>query len=166
MAMLESLSGIGSRSKEAPSGSGGSALAALVLRVGGGLVLLVQYALSASLRAWHFLWEHAPWPLVDAMVKNGMSWAKIGLPLAAVIALAVSLAWILGFLTRFFSASALVLFAVTSMYLSKADQDQHFLVIVLLTIIALALLCVGSGPLSVDGLFKALSASKKKPSRY
>lgn len=100
------------------------------------------------------------------MIKDGMSWAKVGLPLAAVTALGVSLAWMVGFLTRFFSVVALLLLVMTSMHLSKADQDQHFIAIVLLAVIAVALLCSGSGPLSVDGLFKALSASKKKPSRY
>ena len=133
-----------------------------VLRIGAGLVLFLQYALEGVLRAYNFVWTKAPWDLVATVGQAGVPWPQILLPAAALIAVTVAVAWMVGFLTRLFAALFLPVIIASLLVMDKVGGYAHFTVCWLYVFISITLMFYGSGIMSVDGLFKLGSRPRKQ----
>ncbi len=166
MSLLDPISDFDAGARDSHGGIMSVLRSTFVLRFGAGMVLFLEYGLEGTLRAWHAVWDHAPWPLVDTAAKTGVPWPTVLVPLAALTAGAVSLAWMLGFLTRFFSLLALPLLLGAGIVLSRLNLDTQMTVCVLLGLIAVTLLMSGSGALSVDRLFQMMARPKKKKTKF
>lgn len=154
---------LGSRS----SGGGGSFLQEFqtiaVLRIGAGLVLFLGYGLEATLQAWHFIWQKAPFALVQTLEPTFLPWPQFFAPTAAFVTCTVAIAWIIGFYTRLFAAVFIPLPLVTLMVAGTVKATESECIVAwLFVIISATLLLYGSGNLSVDALFRLGGGSRKK----
>lgn len=130
------------------------------LRMGAGAVLFMQYALEAALRAWHFVWEQVPWPMTGLLASSGMPVPHILAPAAAFISIAVAVAWMLGFFTRLFSLLFVPVLIGAMLSASRASEPADTTAGWLFAFITLTLILNGSGAISLDRLFKAMSKTK------
>ena len=160
--MLGTLSSFDSGSKSAPSGNENPFRTMVVLRAGAGLVLFLQYALEGGIRAWQYIWQHKPWTFIDALKDAGLPLYEAAGPAAAFLALIVSVAWMLGFFTRLFSALFLPVILVGLSLAGRMHTESHLTEGWLFGIIAASLILNGSGAISVDGLFRMASRPKKR----
>jgi uncharacterized membrane protein YphA (DoxX/SURF4 family) len=133
-----------------------------VLRVGAAVVLFLQYSLEGILRAYNFVWNKASWELVDTVGQAGVPWPQFVLPAAALIAVAVSVAWMVGFLTRLFATVFLPVLLAALLIMEKVGGETHATVCWLYVFITITLMFYGSGIMSVDGLFKLGSRPRPK----
>lgn len=133
-----------------------------VLRIGAGFVLFLGYGLEATLKAWHFIWSHAPFPLVTTLEQTWLPLPNVIAPVVSFIAMTVSMAWIVGFFTRLFAALFLPIPLFALMLASRTHATESDCVVAwLFVFISATLVLFGSGQLSIDGLFH-LGGSKKK----
>ncbi len=130
------------------------------LRIGAGAVLFIQYALEGTLRAWHFIWQHTPWALIDTLAKTGAPLPKIIGPAAAFIAVAVAVAWFLGFFTRLFSILFLPVAIGALLAAQRIGDEGQETAAWLFLFICGTLILNGSGALSLDRLFMAMGGPK------
>lgn len=163
--MLRPLSPLDTSSRN--SGSGGGFLREFqtiaVLRIGAGFVLFLGYGLEATLKAWHFIWSHAPFPLVTALEQTWLPLPNVISPVVAFITATVSIAWILGFFTRLFAALFLPIPLFALMLASRMHFTETDCVVAwLFVFISATLLLFGSGQISIDGLFRLGGGSRKK----
>lgn len=137
----------------------------LILRLGAGVLLFTLHGWRPALDAYHFLWEETPWDWVPAFDAAGLPMAHLLAPAAAIIIAAVGLSWIVGFLTRFFSA---LLIPVGLMSFKVVNQVEPAAIesVYLYLLVAVTLLLFGSGAISVDGLFRLGAGGRKKNSGY
>lgn len=163
--MLGSLSSFDSGSK-GDSGFGNPFHTVVVLRVGAGLVLFLQYALEGGIRAWQYIWQHKPWSFIEDLKKAGVPLYEAAGPGVAALVLAVSLAWMLGFFTRLFSALFLCVSLAALSMAGRLHVEAHSTTGWLFVFIAITLILNGSGNISVDGLFHLASRPKKKRSLF
>lgn len=138
----------------------------VVLRAGAGLVLFLQYALEGGIRAWQYIWQQKPWAFIDALKVAGVPLHEAAGPAVAALALAVSVAWTLGFFTRLFSALFLPVLLVGLSLAGSLHTETHNTAGWLFVFIAITLILNGSGAISVDGLFQLASRPKKKRSLF
>lgn len=163
--MLGSLSSYDSSSK-APSEGENPLKTTVLLRVGAGLVLFLQYALEASIRAWQYIWQHKTWTFIETLKSAGMPLYEAVGPAVALLALVVSLSWFFGFFTRLFSALFLPVLLVGLSMSGGLKAEAHATTGWLLVFIAITLVLNGSGAISVDGLFRLATRPRKKRSGF
>jgi len=134
-----------------------------IVRIGAGTLLMVKHGVGV-VAAYHFLWNEKPWGWVQACHNVGVPYAHLVAPAAAVIVAAVALSWILGFLTRLFSAAFLPLLIVTLFLLRKGGVESAASIEAawLYLFITLTLILYGSGAVSVDQLFKLGQSGSRK----
>lgn len=161
--MLGTLSSFGNDSK-APAGGANPLHTVVVLRVGAGLVLFLQFALEGGIRAWQYIWQHKPWTFIEELKAAGVPLYEAAGPAVAVLGVAVSLAWMLGFFTRLFSALFLPVLLIALSITGRLHTEAHTTAGWLFVFIAITLILNGSGTISVDGLFRLASRPKKKRS--
>jgi uncharacterized membrane protein YphA (DoxX/SURF4 family) len=130
------------------------------LRVGAGLVLFIQYALEATLRAWHFIWQQAPWSMIDTLASAGLPMPRALAPVAAFITVAVAIAWTLGFFTRLFSVLFLPVVLGALVIAHRSADEGHETAAWLFLFICGTLILNGSGAISLDRLFRLMSKPK------
>lgn len=157
---------VGTRPKTAANPLGGLLKSSAVLRIGSGLVLMTRHAWDGLFDAYEFVWKEVPWPWVTGFAGVGVPVPHLLAPAAALLLFAIALAWIAGFLTRFF---ALLLFAMAALALAFAHDDHAAFAELcwLYLLIAFTLILFGSGSLSLDRLFRfGAERSKPKTPRY
>jgi len=134
-----------------------------ILRIGAGLVLFLGYGLEATLKAWHFIWSKAPFPLIQTLEPIFLPWPQVVAPTVAFITCTVAIAWIIGFYTRLFAALFIPLPLVALIVAGTVKASEADCVVAwLFLIIGVTLLLYGSGNLSVDALFRLGGGSRKK----
>jgi uncharacterized membrane protein YphA (DoxX/SURF4 family) len=153
----------------APQRSNGSPLAflktVLILRLGAGTLLFTLHGWRPALDAYHFLWEETPWNWVPAFDAAGMPIPHLLAPAAALVIAAVGISWILGFLTRFFSA-LLIPICIASFGMVRQFEPAAVESVYLYLLVAITLMLFGSGAVSLDGLFRLGARGSKKSSGY
>ncbi|CAN5182454.1 hypothetical protein BH23VER1_BH23VER1_33130 [soil metagenome] len=140
------------------------ALAALVLRAGLGLTLILFHGFPEIRLAWEFVWEDAPWPLVDHVRALGIPLANFVTPAAVTIGLAAAVALTIGLLTRI--AATILLAIMVAAAIGLVSPPASPLVELAFTYIVgfTALVCLGSGIFSLDALLsKTPRPVKKRP---
>jgi uncharacterized membrane protein YphA (DoxX/SURF4 family) len=143
-------------------------IATAVLRVGTGSLLFIMHGLEGIIRAWHFCWKQEPWVWVDILQQCGFPLAHVLAPTAAVIIAGVGVAWTLGFLTRLFAFAMLPVAGGALLVCEKLNSEPHAIECWLVGFISVALLLLGSGGISIDGLFSLgsqMKSSKKSSNR-
>lgn len=155
---------LGSRSSGGGSGSFLQEFQTIaVLRIGAGLVLFLGYGLEATLKAWHFIWSKAPFPLVQTLEPTFLPWPQFIAPTAAFITCTVAIAWIFGFYTRLFAALFMPMPLVALIVAGTVKASESDCVVAwLFLIVSATLLLFGSGNLSLDALFRLGGGSRKK----
>lgn len=134
-----------------------------IVRIGAGTLLMVKHGVGA-MAAYHFLWNEKPWSLVQSFHNAGVPYAHLAAPAVALIVATVALSWIIGFLTRLFSAAFLPLLVVTLWLLRKGGVENAASIEAawLYLFITLTLILFGSGAVSVDQLFKLGQSGSRK----
>ncbi len=125
-----------------------------IVRIGTGTLLMSKHGMGAAMSAYHFLWNEKPWDWVPAFNNAGVPYAHLVAPVVALIVFAVALSWILGFLSRLFSAAFLPLIITTLILLQKTGATYAIEAAWLYLFITLTLILFGSGAVSVDQLFR------------
>lgn len=132
-----------------------------IVRIGTGVLLMVQHGFSAAVSAYHFFWREEPWTWVPAFNQAGVPYAHLVAPLVALLVAAVALSWIIGFLTRLFAVIFLPVLITTLVLLHQAGSAQAETAWLYL-FITVTLLLFGSGAVSVDQLFRLGQGGSKK----
>lgn len=132
------------------------------LRIGAGGVLFLQYALESTLRAWHFIWDHAPWAMIETFTKAGVPYPNFVAPATAFLTIIVAVAWMVGFFTRLFSVLFLPLLFLVLPHVHRAADHGEETACWLFIFISITLSLSGSGLLSLDRLFSLMSRPKKR----
>ena len=132
------------------------------LRVGAGLVLFFFYALGAGVQSYKMIWKHEAWSLVPILEKAHVPYPNVVGAVATGIAIVVSVAWVTGFLTRFFSLVFLPVIIGALIVVERLNAEAQAGVCWLFFFITITLVMYGSGLVSVDALFRLGSRPKKK----
>ena len=135
------------------------------LRVGAGLVLFFLYALEAAVHSYEMIWKHVPWSLNASLQKAGVPYPQVLGPVASGIAIVVAVAWVTGFLTRFFSIVFLPVIIGAIVVVERLNAESLAGECWLFFFITITLIMYGSGLVSVDALFR-LGSRPKKQKRY
>ncbi len=158
---------VGTRAKPRANPLGGLLKTSAVLRIGSGLVLMTRHAWDGLFDAYEFVWKEVPWAWVTAFAEEGVPVPHLLAPAAALLLFAIALAWISGFLTRFF---ALLLLGMSVVALGFVHDDHAAIAELcwLYLLISFTLVLFGSGSLSLDRLFRfgAERTAKPKKTRY
>jgi uncharacterized membrane protein YphA (DoxX/SURF4 family) len=123
----------------------------VVLRIGTG-VLLSRHAWSGAQGAYDFVWKEKAWDWARLFVEAGVPYPQFTAPAVAVLLLAISVSFCLGFLTRLF---ALALMPIVGLFLFYAGEkgSVHSETAWLYLLVDFTLLLFGSGTISFDKLF-------------
>jgi uncharacterized membrane protein YphA (DoxX/SURF4 family) len=140
-------------------------IASAILRIGTGLLLFFMHGLEAVVKGWDFCWKQQPWQWVDVLGQVGMPIPHILAPTAAVMIAMVSVAWVLGFLTRLFSFLMLPVAGIALLVCERLNSEPHAIECWLVLFISLTLMLLGSGGISLDGLFSLGGQPKKNSNR-
>jgi uncharacterized membrane protein YphA (DoxX/SURF4 family) len=143
-------------------------IASAILRVGTGLLLFFMHGLEGVVKGWAFCWQQQPWSWVDLLAQGGLPVPHVLAPAAAIIIGMVSVAWVLGFLTRIFAFAMIPVAGLGLLMCERMNAESHAIECWLILFISLALMLLGSGGISLDGLFSLggqPKASKKNPNR-
>lgn len=153
--------------RDTRGGSGflGTLMTIAPLRIGAGAVLFIQYALESTLRAWHFIWLHTAWDMIAMLGKAGVPMPQLLAPAAAFIAIAAAFAWFVGFFTRLFSVLFTPVVIGALVIAHRAGDEGHETAAWLFLFVCFTLMLNGSGALSLDRLFKAMSKPKSASGR-
>lgn len=136
---------------------------AAILRIGSGAVLAWFHGWPGAVSAYLFLWKEQPWEWVNVLEKARVPWPHLVAPAAAFVIASVSLSWLLGFVTRLFSA-VFVPVVIGAMIVAHRLDAPQLETCVLYLPVALTLLLFGSGNVSLDFFFK-LGQQPKEPLR-
>lgn len=146
------------------AGLGHHLKSAAILRIGAGLVLARFHGWPGATGAYQFLWKEKAWDWVPVFDKAHMPYPHLVAPAAAFLIAAVALSWILGFVTRLFSA-VFIPVIIGAMIISQRVDTPHIEICALYLAIAVTLLLFGSGKVSVDLLFQLGRKKKEQPKR-
>lgn len=135
-----------------------------LLRIGAGFTLFYAEGWNLAHQVWQHLWNSAHWPFIDTLTNAELPLPKVlAITIAITIALC-SVAWILGFVTRFASTIMLPITAICILIANRTGLGPTSSeAAALYFFIALCLLITGPGFCSVDALF---SLRRKKKSLY
>jgi uncharacterized membrane protein YphA (DoxX/SURF4 family) len=123
------------------------------LRIGAGLSLLYLHGWTQAIGAWQHLWNQAPWDAVGLVEKAGLPLAQVLAVAGAAITAFTAVSWILGFVTRFSSMLFLPVTALSLLIANRTGQYTEAELCVLYFLIALTLICTGSGWIALDTFF-------------
>jgi uncharacterized membrane protein YphA (DoxX/SURF4 family) len=135
-------------------------IASAVLRVGTGVLLFVMHGLEGVLQGWAFCWKQQPWGWVDLLTQVGFPIPHILAPAAALTIAMVGVFWTLGFLTRLFAFLMIPVAGCGLLICERLNSEPHAIECWLVLFISIALMMIGSGALSLDGLFSLGSQLK------
>lgn len=137
---------------------------AAILRMGAGVVLAWFHGWPGAVSAYRFLWKEQPWEWVGVLDKAHVPYPHLAAPAAAFIIAAVAVSWILGFVTRLFSAAFMPV-VIGGMIIAHRLESSQIEACALYLPIAVTLLLFGSGNVSLDFFFKLGQRPKEQPKR-
>ena len=135
-----------------------------ILRIGAGAVLAWFHGWPGAVSAYQFLWKEQPWEWVGILDKANVPYPHLVAPAAAMAIAAVSLSWILGFVTRLFS-TAFIPIIIGGMIVAHRLESSQIEACALYLPIAVTLVLFGSGNVSLDFFFKLGQMPKEQPRR-
>lgn len=135
-----------------------------ILRIGTGAVLAWFHGWPGAVSAYRFLWKEQPWDWVGVLDKAHVPYPHLVAPAAAFVIAAVAISWLLGFVTRLFSA-AFIPVAIGSMIVAHRLDSSQIETCALYLPIAVTLLIFGSGNVSLDFFFRLGQQLKEQPKR-
>ena len=150
---------------DTPRSSSGPIIGVIPLRLGAGFVLLYMHAWAQTQVAYNALWHGQPWDLINLLKNAGLPMPRVLAIAAALITAAVAMSWLLGFLTRLFSALFIPVTIGSLLICNRNDRPDGAESALLFFFISITLVIFGSGWLSLDSLFGRKRA-RKKSSRY
>ena len=157
--MFSGYSDSSARGGNSPSGNW---IGTIPLRLCSGLVLLYLHTLHHAIAAWQFLWHQQPWDLPGTLTKAQLPYPNALAITASIIGISVTVSWLLGFLTRFFSFVFIPIVLGALLAANRLADYTSAEVAMLYLFIALTLLITGSGWFSVDALFQLKRGKKKR----
>ncbi|HEY2573257.1 MAG TPA: DoxX family protein [Verrucomicrobiaceae bacterium] len=140
----------------------GAALGATPLRIGAGLVLLCRHVWSQLPLAFQALWNGKAWDTIDLLTRSGMPFPKFLALATALIVTAVTVGWLLGFLTRVCAFMLMPVALGALMVCNRTENPAGSELSVLYLFISVTVACFGPGPLSLDVLFRRRSRSGRR----
>ncbi len=123
----------------------------VVLRIGTG-VLLSRHAWSGAQGAYDFVWKEKAWDWARLFAEASVPYPQFTAPAVAVLLLAISVSFCIGFLTRLFALALMPLVGLFLLY-SGESGSVHAEAAWLYLLVAFTLLLYGSGAISLDKLF-------------
>jgi uncharacterized membrane protein YphA (DoxX/SURF4 family) len=148
----------------AEEGLGRYIKSAAILRIGAGLVLARFHGWPGATGAYQFLWKEKEWDWIPVFYKAHVPYPHLVAPAVAFVIAAIALSWILGFVTRLFSA-AFIPVIIGAMIIAQRLHSPHMEICALYLAIAATLLLFGSGKVSVDLLFHLGQKKNEQPKR-
>lgn len=156
---------VGSNPREAEHPLASLVKTSAILRIGTGIVLMSRHAWDGIWNAYQFLWKEVPWTWVNAFTEEGVPLPYLAAPAVALLLFLVAAAFIVGFVTRLFSAILFTLCAVALLF--AADDYAAFSGLGwLYLLVSFTLMLFGSGAVSLDQLIQLGTRSKPTVSRY
>lgn len=145
-------------------GPGGdqSLFGTIPLRIASAAVLLYLHTWQHVRSAWQFLWHQQPWDLPGIVAKAGLPYAPVIAITVAVIAFVVSLSWLIGFLTRFFSVLFIPVLLGAIFVANRLEDYAYGESAMIYLLIAVTLVITGSGWFSVDTVFEMNRLPKRR----
>lgn len=135
-----------------------------ILRIGAGAVLAWFHGWPGAVSAYQFLWKEQPWDWVGVLDKAHVPYPHLAAPAVAFVIAAVAISWILGFVTRLFSA-AFIPVVIGAMIVAHRLGSHQLEICALYLAVATTLLLFGSGNISLDFFFKLGQRAKEQPKR-
>lgn len=129
-------------------------LAALVLRIGASSLLMWRHGIDHGFEAWFGLWHEEPWPLAEGVRQLGLPWPEVLATIAVVFGLGACLLWVVGLLTRVAAIAMMFVLVGFGAWFWLADDFASVELTAVYMVITLSLFVMGSGPLSLDILFR------------
>ncbi len=154
--------GYSDNQNRASTSSGGQWVGTIPLRIGSALILLYLHTWQQAVLGWHYLWHQQPWDLPGLITKASLPYHDILAISAATIGISVTVSWILGFLTRFFSFIFIPVILGVLLAANRLGEYTIAETAMLYLLISLTLLITGSGWISADALFKIKRIKKKR----
>ena len=143
-------------------GSGGPLIGTIPLRIASGAVLLYLHTWHHAVSGWHFLWHQQPWELPALLAKAQFSYSSALAIAGTAVAFSVTVSWVLGFLTRLFSALFIAVLLGALLACNRLEEHAGAETAMLYLLISVTLVVTGSGWFSVDTLFVMSRAPKRK----
>lgn len=143
-------------------GSGTPLIGTIPLRIASAAVLLYLHAWHHTQSGWQFLWHQQPWELPLLLAKAKFPYVN---PLAiatVAISFAVTVSWLIGFLTRLFSLLFIPVLLGAILAANRLEEYAAAETAMLYVLIAITLVVTGSGWFSVDTVFEMNRNPKRK----